>query len=136
MISLILIIIAAGLNAAMDMNFNQFDNSKFSLPTMNPLFWNPNKSWVNKWKNGDKAQGEKFFLSSTALVFLTDSWHLFKMLFLTCVFLAIILYTPLFNTHILGATIWNTILDVVIKLNMYSIIWGVVFESVSKFLRK
>jgi hypothetical protein len=48
-------------------------------PGANPEFWNPNESWVNKWKNGDPAQGEKFPLSSTALVFTTDAYHLFRM---------------------------------------------------------
>lgn len=42
------------------------------------FFWNPKLSWKNKWKNGKKEEGEKFFLSSTILVFLTDGWHLMK----------------------------------------------------------
>lgn len=29
----------------------------------------------NKWKNGDKKQGEKFFGSSKWFVSLTDTWH-------------------------------------------------------------
>ena len=41
-------------------------------------FWNPELSWVNKWKDRDPRKGERFFLSSTALVFLTDGWHLMK----------------------------------------------------------
>lgn len=41
-------------------------------------FWNPSLSWRNKWKNGDPAQGEKFFLSSTLLVGLTDGYHLLR----------------------------------------------------------
>ena len=47
-------------------------------PNANPEFWNPNESWVNKWKNGDPAQGEKYFLSSTALVWTTDAYHLMR----------------------------------------------------------
>ena len=43
----------------------------------NPLFWHKNKSWQNKWKNGDKSQGERFWLSSTFFVAQTDAWHLF-----------------------------------------------------------
>lgn len=46
---------------------------KFSPET----YWIKSKSSVNKWKNGDKKQGEKFKLSSTILVMLTDAWHLF-----------------------------------------------------------
>ena len=41
-------------------------------------FWQPDISCNNKWKNGDKKQGEKFFGSSTVFVGLTDGWHLSK----------------------------------------------------------
>ena len=40
-------------------------------------FWIKDLSWQNKWKNGDKKQGEKFWLSSTFFVAQTDAWHLF-----------------------------------------------------------
>lgn len=43
-------------------------------------WWNPKTSWKNKWKNGDKKQGEAFPLSSTLLVSLTDAWHLFGLI--------------------------------------------------------
>jgi hypothetical protein len=43
----------------------------------NPIFWHKSKSWQNKWKNGDKMLGEKFWLSSTFFVAQTDAWHLF-----------------------------------------------------------
>lgn len=45
------------------------------------LFWVKNQSWKNKWKNGDKKQGEKFFGSSRWFVLFTDAWHLFGVLF-------------------------------------------------------
>jgi hypothetical protein len=47
----------------------------------NPMFWHKNKSWQNKWKNGDKMLGEKFFGSSRWFVLFTDAWHLFGVLF-------------------------------------------------------
>ena len=43
----------------------------------NPFFWHKNIAWKNKWKNGDKSQGEKFFGSSCWFVGFTDAWHLF-----------------------------------------------------------
>ena len=67
----------------------------------NPLFWHKNKSWQNKWKNGDKKQGEKFFGSSRWFVLFTDAWHLFGYIFRVSygiAFLAIgslALYNPL-----------------------------------------
>ena len=57
------------------------DLSEESKIKGNPLFWHKNKSWQNKWKNGDKTQGEKFWLSSTFFVAQTDAWHLFGVLF-------------------------------------------------------
>ena len=40
-----------------------------------PKFWDKTMSWKNKWKNGDKKQGEAFFGSSTVFVIFTDGWH-------------------------------------------------------------
>ena len=55
------------------------------------IFWNPAISWKNKWKNGDPAQGERFWGSSTFLVWTTDAWHLLQFIMLTCFQLAIAL---------------------------------------------
>lgn len=44
-------------------------------------FWIKELSYINKWKNGDKKQGEKFFGSSRWFVSLTDAWHLFGLVF-------------------------------------------------------
>lgn len=71
-----------------------FDNSIFSKLGN---FWNPQQSWKNKWKNGNKEEGEKFFLSSTLLVSLTDAWHLFGLIRNFSIFLALgILINPLY----------------------------------------
>jgi len=64
-------------------------------------FWHKNIAWKNKWKNGDKSQGEKFFGSSRWFVSLTDAWHVFGFVFRVSygiAFLAIgslALYNPL-----------------------------------------
>ena len=68
----------AGLcEAGMDTLAHHYEQSIFKK--WNPKYWNPVVSGVNKWKNGDKQQGERFFLSSTLLVGFTEGWHLFKM---------------------------------------------------------
>lgn len=68
----------AGLcEAAMDALAHYYEQSIFKK--LNPNYWNPVVSGVNKWKNGDRTQGERFFLSSTLLVGFTEGWHLFKM---------------------------------------------------------
>lgn len=50
------------------------------FPNSNQQFWDAKKSAGNKWKNGDSQHGERFFLSSTALVWTTDGYHLTRML--------------------------------------------------------
>ena len=59
---------------------HHYDETIFSNKWFNPMFWNPDISYKNKWKGGIKSNGEKFLFSSTALVFLTDAWHLFSSL--------------------------------------------------------
>lgn len=41
-------------------------------------WFDPSISWRNKWKDGDAGKGERFFGSSTFLVWLTDFWHFMK----------------------------------------------------------
>ena len=62
----------------MDKIQTQFNSSIFSEE--DEKFFNPQVSWRNKWKGGDKTKGEKFLFSSTLLVGFTDFWHLCKML--------------------------------------------------------
>jgi hypothetical protein len=80
--SIFFAMLAGCCNSVMDTLAYHFATSKFSQFD-DQQFWNPELSWTNKWKNGDPAQGEKFFGSSTFLVSLTDGWHLFKSLMIT-----------------------------------------------------
>jgi hypothetical protein len=74
-LSTILIIISAIANAVMDKISFHHSTSIFKNWSN---FWNPKESWKNKWKNGDKQQGERFPLSSSLLVGFTDAWHAAK----------------------------------------------------------
>ncbi len=47
---------------------------------LSPNFWNPLISYKNKYKDDDPKKGERFFGSTTFLVFLTDGWHLTQFL--------------------------------------------------------
>ena len=48
---------------------NTFENA-------DPEFWNaPELTWQNKYMNGDRAQGEAFFGSTTVFVAFTDGYH-------------------------------------------------------------
>lgn len=120
MITIILLVLAAMLNSAMDMNLNMYDTSVFSK--LNPDIFNPTISWKNKFKNGDRTQGPKFFGSTTFFVCFTDSWHFLKMLFINTIFLIISI-----NVHILS---WYY------ELLICNVIWGICFEIVKRILTK
>ena len=85
--SMIILIMVFGISKAMcDLSESGFADSK--LKGLNPLFWDKHKSWRNKWKGGVAANGEKFFGSSTFLVWTTDAWHLFNALSYLSLFLS------------------------------------------------
>lgn len=56
----------------------RYRNFKERFPNANDRYWDPKQSWRNKWWHGDPDNGEKFLLSSTALVWTTDASHLTK----------------------------------------------------------
>jgi hypothetical protein len=116
MTSLLLIILAAIINAAMDTLNASYHRSVFYNEKWLKLnqFVNPATSFKNKWKNGDKTKGELFFGSSTFLVWTTDAWHLFKTLMLLCFSVAVVTYNPMIHPLIDAITYW--------------IVFGIVFE--------
>jgi hypothetical protein len=87
MTSVLLIILAGLFKAAADKMSHHHELSIFK----NFGDWfNPSVSWRFKWKGGNKKNGERFWLSSTWLVFLTDGWHFFNFLMIWSVVLAIV----------------------------------------------
>ena len=116
-------IIAAVAEAIMDTLQFHYYNSIFKL-FKNELFWNPEISWKNKYKNGNPLDGEKFLFSKTLFVGLTDGWHLFKLIRNFSLFFAIFL---IFN---LTYSIWLSILFSAIL----RIIYGVVFTLFYSYL--
>ena len=112
MITILFLILAAICNAVMDVLSTRFYVSIFGN-FKNRQFWDWNISWRNKWSWGDKANGEKFFLSSSMLSFMTDGWHLAKGLMIVFISLAIVSYKPLFG-----------LIDII----LFNCIWGIVFE--------
>ena len=97
MISLILLLIAGIFNAIMDVLDFKYSKSIFRN-CKNQQWIDPSISHQNKWKyeNGMWV-GEKFFGSSTFLVWLTDFWHFAKFLMLLFISGAIVFYTPIIN---------------------------------------
>ena len=112
MITILFLILAAFCNAVMDVLSTRFYVSIFGN-FKNRQFWDWNISWRNKWQWGDKANGEKFFLSSSMLSFMTDGWHLAKAFMIVFISLAIVSYKPLFG-----------LIDII----LFNCIWGIVFE--------
>lgn len=84
-----------------------FAKAVMDLSEEGKIKFKPSRYWIkamsssNKWKDGDKRKGEKFFGSSRWFVSLTDAWHVFGYIFrvsYAIAFLAIgslALYNPL-----------------------------------------
>jgi hypothetical protein len=83
-------------NACMDTRFMWNDSIFHNLNS----WFNPLLSQKNKWKNGDRKNGERFFGSSTFLVWLTDFWHFMKMLMLIFLSFSIVSYQTIYNWYI------------------------------------
>ena len=97
MISIILIFFAGICNAIMDVLHYRFSKSIFTK-CKNQQWIDPDISHQNKWKYVDGMWvGEKFFGSSTFLVWLTDFWHFVKFLMLLFLSAAIVFYNPIVN---------------------------------------
>jgi hypothetical protein len=64
---------AKGFNETLQFHYDKF---KRAFPKANDNWFNPDVSWKNKYRNNDPKQGSKFPLSTTALVFTTDQYHL------------------------------------------------------------
>lgn len=95
---MIFIIIAGILNSIMDVIQFKWSSSIFNR-IRNPSlikYMNPSISWKNKWKHDLKT--ERFIGSSTVFVFITDFWHLLKMLMIVMIALSIVNYNPIYCT--------------------------------------
>lgn len=69
---------AYGLSKAISDTLTDHYSTSIFSKFKNKRFWNfRDVSSVNKWKNGNKSDGEAFFGSSTFLVMFTDGSHLF-----------------------------------------------------------
>jgi len=116
--------VAGGLEETLNHHYGKF---KKKFPNANDQFWNPQTSWKNKYKMKDgelvKVNGKyvpKFFLSTSALVFTTDAYHLSRT-------------TKRFGTYggfiINGITVkkqkwWWHVVDAVV----YSAVWSASFH--------
>jgi len=98
-VSPLLIIVAGMLNAIMDVLKVRFKKSIFKY-WKGQQWIDPSISWHTKWGIDTKLFGKQINIvdktMSTVLVWITDMWHLAKMLMLVCISLAIVFYSPMF----------------------------------------
>ena len=71
-------ILSGSLRCSKEINDHNNDYFIARFPNANKRFWGED-SWKNKYKNGDKNQGERFKGSTTIFVPFTDGWHLLGM---------------------------------------------------------
>lgn len=92
----VLLTIASISKAVMDTVDFRFDTSIFAKIKSEKWrrWFNQEQGWKNKYKDRDSTKGPAFWGSTTFFVWLTDSWHFFQMIMLTCYDLAILL--PIF----------------------------------------
>lgn len=74
-VSFFIVALSGVSKAVKDKITHHYNDSIFS--TLNPLWWDPELSWNNKYNSEGKP---KFFGSTTFLVAFTDAWHLFQLL--------------------------------------------------------
>lgn len=69
--------IAGVMKAVMDTLQFHYDSSPFKK-FLKQQWWDPKISDTNKYKNGRKEDGPKYFGSTTFFVWRTDAWHFFQ----------------------------------------------------------
>lgn len=130
-VSLICWVLAALCNAVMDTLAHHYPTSIFTK--WDPKFWDPKTSWKNKYKEGIKAYGPAFFLSTGILVAFTDGWHFFKsiMIVLLGVSLVALPHSIHFNFF---DYLW---LNQLTELSILGVLWNVPFSYFyNKVLKK
>ena len=106
-LSYIFIFLAGLCNGIMDLLQFHFKKSRFSQHNRyKQQFWNPSKSWRNKWKDGCKIYGEAFWGSSRWMVGFTDAWHLMKWIMIKCLFAAYLVHSELNWLDLPGLFMW------------------------------
>lgn len=88
-----LLLILAGIGKAIaDAISHKYGETIFARFPKLEQWTNPHLSWRNKWKNGNPSEGERFWFSSTILVWVTDLWHFSNTIASTSVQIALALH--------------------------------------------
>jgi len=105
------------------MDVTNYHYSKSIFKNLNPMWWNGELSWKNKYINGDPSLGfRKLFPNSKGLlgkinypVQLTDAWHFFKMFMIVFLSASVVTFV-------------NTISDISYSELIYFFIYGVLWN--------
>lgn len=117
--SFIFWIIAAALNSCMDNVKDHWYKSWFKTLN-NPHYFNPDLSYLNKYKDRYVSQGMIKWWIFDKPVFLTDFWHLCKSLMILSLCLSIVIAISCHDTYGFSAyviflvygTTWNVVFDI------------------------
>lgn len=120
-IGFILIFLSGLFESVMDTLQFHYDVSIFKK-LINQRYWYPVFSWMNKWKNGDPKQGERFLGSSTIFVGLTDAWHTFKLLHNLTIFLGLF-FIAISQATILWMIFYYIIARIIFGLSFSLFFW-------------
>lgn len=136
---LILAVLAGLSNAIMDRTKTKsmWNSSIWSkLPEDNWwVKWAGPNAWLNKWKlddNGKSTGKPRFFLSTTAFVFVTDAWHFFQMMWRNLMMVIIIIYGYFGMGDVNLWIIPNWIFDYIFISVAYLISFNVFYDHVFK----
>lgn len=123
LICIILMMVSGISKAIMDkVNFH-YSTSIFSK--LNNRFWDHSISSNNKYKDFNKDNGPRFFLSTTILVLFTDAWHLFQFFFLNSLIVGFSIYG--YNS------IGDSLITFIFRMVMLMIIFKTTFELYFKY---
>jgi hypothetical protein len=123
--SLIFWVLASICNSIMDKTNHHYSKSIFVK--LNPMWWDGEISWKNKYINGDSTLGlRKLFPKSNGLlgkinypVQLSDAWHFFKTLMIIFLVLSVITF---------DSSSLTSFTDYLIIFISYGVIWNIIFS--------
>jgi hypothetical protein len=120
-IGFLLFILSGMFEAVMDKLQFHYDLSIFKN-FKNQLFWDPKISWKNKYEDGNPMKGERFFLSKSLFVGVTDAWHLFKL------FRTLTIFAGIYFLFIPCATKYMCLMFVIIARILFGLSFTLFFK--------
>lgn len=124
--SLLSWIFASICNSIMDTSSHHYSTSVFK--NFNPMWWNGEISWKNKYIDGDFNKGFRKWWGFNYPVQLTDSFHLFKTLMIIFITISIVTFD---STLIINGYYF------LIYIFIYGLLWNITFSLFyDKILRK